>query len=66
MPPKPKPKNPGKRCPACGRRVRTGFDGTVRVHYVDQGTYDPETREICSGSNEEPVQELRRERITRR
>jgi hypothetical protein len=64
--PRSQPKNRGKRCPDCGRRVRVEFDGTARVHYVDQGKYDPETAEECSGSREEPVQELRRERITRR
>jgi hypothetical protein len=66
MPPGPEPKNPGKRCSECGRRIRLSFDGTVRTHWLKQRSYDPETREECTGSNKEFVQELRGERITRR
>jgi hypothetical protein len=62
----PNPKNPGKRCSECGCRVRLDFEGTVRVHWEDQSHYDPVTRKECAGSRKEPVQELRRERITRR
>lgn len=36
------------------------------MHYLKQASYSPETREECAGSNKEFVQELRRERITRR
>lgn len=52
----------GKRCPVCGRRVRTNFDKTVRDHYRDKSN----TEGFCPGSRKEPVQELRGERVTRR
>ena len=62
MPPVSEPRKSGKRCSVCGRRVRTNFDKTVRDHYADKSN----TENFCPGSNKEPVQELRRERITRR
>ena len=66
MPQVGKVKKPGKRCPKCGRRCRLNFDKTVRDHFLKQASYNPETRELCSGSGKKPTQELRGERATRR